>query len=660
MLARLLKVTTLIVLGVFLIKAVEYGALSALLTDRGCGFSCFLTALFREPPFLLAFLFLGGMPFVLWGRFRERSATIGLHAFAFGVLLLELLLTLYYTETLLPLDQTILYLSPQQLGRVVRNFGRVDLFAIACFLSLPVLYYLLWRIVRPLRLSLFFLLALPVGLALLYPTRPQLGHYPTRMVYYHQYDKLLFFLKSLAKTFEDSRNGREFPNLGWSVATFQEFKKNKRFLEREGEFHSYPFLHHRRSRNTLGPFFRKTSRPPDLVFLLVEGLSAEFSGGEPGEVSFTPFLDSLARHSLYFPNTLSASDRTFRLLPALFGSLPHGGKGFLNTGRNMPLHHSLLKTLHGKGYETAFYLSHEASYDNMEGFMRRQGVNAIIDRDDLPRYIDRPEHPRQGQTDSTIWGYLTDGDLLEGVLAHSRQHLASPFCQVILTLSLHYPFRFPDEARYRSVYRRIRDQSKGTRYEAEVKHYDEVFSCLLYVDDQLREFFERYQQRPEYENTLFIITGDHMVAGLPRKAVIDDYRVPLLIWSPLLKRGKTIRAVNSHLDLAPSLLALYEAQYGWTRPEQVHWLGSVLDTSAAFGSDRRMTFMRQNREVALLRNRYFLSDGRLYELQENLQTRAIGNDSLRPRLQKELKAVQQVHRYGVAKDKILPPGMLSE
>lgn len=68
----------------------------------------------------------------------------------------------------------------------------------------------------------------------------------------------------------------------------------------------HPFLHEERTPDTLGPLFdKRAGTPPNLVFIIVEGLGRSFSGPGARLGSFTPFLDELAGRSLYFENFLA-------------------------------------------------------------------------------------------------------------------------------------------------------------------------------------------------------------------------------------------------------------------------------------------------------------------------------------------------------------------
>ena len=86
-----------------------------------------------------------------------------------------------------------------------------------------------------------------------------------------------------------------------------------------------PFLHKKDTSNVLAPFFNLNSTtPPNIVILLVEGLARENSGKYSTFASATPFLDSLAEHSLTWLNCLSVSQKTFGVMPAVFRPLIAG------------------------------------------------------------------------------------------------------------------------------------------------------------------------------------------------------------------------------------------------------------------------------------------------------------------------------------------------
>src|SRR5574344_244873 len=99
---------------------------------------------------------------------------------------------------------------------------------------------------------------------------------------------------------------------------------------------------------------------------------------------------------------------------------------------------------------------------------------------------------------------------------------------------------------------------------------------VLNLDDAMKKFFEKYSKRPDFENTIFIITGDHSMPEITLQEKIDRYHVPLMIYSPLLKESKRFRSIVSHFDVAPSILAFYRENYQLKTPSTVAWVGDGL------------------------------------------------------------------------------------
>lgn len=146
----------------------------------------------------------------------------------------------------------------------------------------------------------------------------------------------------------------------------------------------YPFLHSEQTPDVLGPYFRiRPGQPPNLVFLIVEGLGRSFSGPDASLGSFTPQLDRLAGESLYWENFLAVQGRTFAVLSSIFASLPFGDNGFAMLGERMPPHASLLNVLKQHGYHLKFYSGFDLDFDNEGIFLRRQGTDVLVGRDDF-------------------------------------------------------------------------------------------------------------------------------------------------------------------------------------------------------------------------------------------------------------------------------------
>lgn len=93
-------------------------------------------------------------------------------------------------------------------------------------------------------------------------------------------------------------------------------------------------------------------------------------------------------------------------------------------------------------------------------------------------------------------------------------------------------------------------------------------------------------------------------------------------------------------------------------PRWVHWLGSPLDTSSNFQSERLIPFMRVNRNIdELLWQNHFISRGRLYRTDEKLRITKIDNDSIKQDLERKLELFNILNEYVCKQNTILAPNI---
>jgi phosphoglycerol transferase MdoB-like AlkP superfamily enzyme len=379
-----------------------------------------------------------------------------------------------------------------------------------------------------------------------------------------------------------------------------------------GEQPGYPFLHRDRTPDTLGPLLQKhAGTPPKLVFIIVEGLGRTFSGPGARLGSFTPFLDELAGRSLYWENFLSGQGRTFGVLPTVFGSLPFGENGFAALGERMPRHDSMLSVLKSQGYRLRFYTGSDAGFDNEAGYLRREGVDDIVSERDFGAAYKRGNE----------WGYA-DADLLDMTVERQQGEPAGPSVSIIQTTSMHSPFTFPGrDAWIERVRQRVAQLGLAKGAQAAYDAHPEIFASVLYTDDALRRYFERAASLPGYANTIFIITGDHRLPELPMDTRLERYHVPLIVFSPMLAAPRSMKAVSSQFDIAPSLLAYLGHQYQLNVPPEVTFLGTGLDTHPGFRNLHAVPLKQTKTELSdFISGGVYLAQGRQYALGDGLHT----------------------------------------
>ncbi len=414
----------------------------------------------------------------------------------------------------------------------------------------------------------------------------------------------------------------------------------------------YPLMHRVVYDDVLGPRFALSAQPPNIVFLVVEGLGRDFTGRGAVYGGFTPFLDSLADRALSWDNFLSTSGRTFGVLPSLLGSLPFGESGFMELGARMPAHATLATLLQPHGYETNYFTGTNGQFDRIDLFMERQGVSRFMDASGFPPGTPQLPPPPGGAS----WGYA-DGTLYNRSLELLSETRPAPRIDVYLTITTHEPFIPPDAPRYRA---RFAQRLTELRYDgaraAELQANAGIFQTLLYADDALRAFFARYATRADYARTIFVVTGDHRLIPMASDNRLARYHVPFIVYSPMLRAPQHITAISSHFDVLPSLLAMLKGRYGFALPDSAPWLGAGLDTARGFRHVHALPLMRTKNELDdYVDGARLLSGGELYVIDSTLRLSRVLDASARDSAATALNEFRAVNHYSTTSDHVAPP-----
>ena len=407
----------------------------------------------------------------------------------------------------------------------------------------------------------------------------------------------------------------------------------------------YPFLREERTPDVLGTLLRQAPAPPNLVFVIVEGLGRSFSGPGAAHGSFTPFLDELAERSLYFENFLANQGRTFAALPTIFGSLPFGDKGFAAHAdvKPLPPHLTLLSILGGQGYHVRFYAGFDLAFDKERPFLEQQNVASIVDSHSFG--------PGYGRANS--WGY-GDAELAARTLAGEAGNLPRPSVVVVQTVTLHTPYTFPEQATYADrLEQRLDALAVPAAARAHYREFSKVYTAILYADDALRTLVEGLARGPAWSNTILVLTGDHSIPELPLATRIERFHVPLIIHSPLLKAPARIKAVSSQMDLAPSLLAYLARGHGLRTPARVTWLGTGLDLEPRFRNVHEVP-LKLGKHIAadIVVGPWYLSRGQLFRLGDGMtETPATDAQAL-------AQAAAALARFSAGNDRFIETGAL--
>lgn len=404
--------------------------------------------------------------------------------------------------------------------------------------------------------------------------------------------------------------------------------------------------------DVLSPFFEIKEEKPNIVMIIVEGLGDEFIGKNEYR-GFTPFLDSLIPKSLYWENFVSNAGRTFGALPSILGSLPYGEKGFLELNP-LPAHSSLISILKSNDYNTTFYCGDESTFDHRINFLEYNNVDDIVDINKFDPSYTKTKANSGGFT----WGY-PDGEIFRKTLSEI-QTKKGPRLDIIMTLTNHEPFDFPEKQEYLKKVDHIINTNKTLELsKSEVETYKNIYACLLYTDHSIQKFMQAYAKRPDYKNTIFVITGDHRLIPIDQKDKLCRFHVPLYIYSPMLKKAQTFKSVSSHWDITPSLLSFLMNNYKMNKIEKTAWMSSGLDTVKRFRNIHTIPIM-QNKGVIneLIYKEYLYSSGELYKIDENFETTKISDSDILRTIEDTLRETKRLNAYLTQKNKIIPKSLL--
>ena len=306
-------------------------------------------------------------------------------------------------------------------------------------------------------------------------------------------------------------------------------------------------------------YFKREAKPvftvgnkPNVVIIIMESFASYKSSVSGNPIDPSPYLKKYADKGWYFKNFFTPTVGTARSIYAMLTSLPdvelHG------TSSRNPLivnQHSILEDF--KGYDKSYFIGGSASWGNIRGMLNESMDN-----------LDLYEEERYSAPRTDVWG-ISDADLAieaSKVLKTKKE----PFLAVIQTSGNHRPYTIPENAHGFKVRTDVTLE--------EVKKYGfasvEEYNSFRFLDYSVGLFMSEAQKSDYFKNTIFILWGDHGIDGYSQSVppgestsnlALGSYRVPFVIYSPLIKEPKVIDTVMSELDAVPSIASLAGISY---------------------------------------------------------------------------------------------------
>lgn len=278
--------------------------------------------------------------------------------------------------------------------------------------------------------------------------------------------------------------------------------------------------------------FPASPSKPNICILVLESFGKEYIGyNAVGRPSYTPFLDSLSKHSLYFNYFYANGLKSMDAVPAIFASIPAlFNKPFIISSAAGKKFVGLAACLKKTGYQSAFFHGADEGSMGFKPFLLRSGFDSYYSKDS---YEGSPQD-YDGQ-----WG-IYDEPFLQFAIQKMDQ-IQEPFMTGIFTLSSHHPFSIPQK--YQGNFH------SGTL---------PIHKSIQYTDFALKQFFMEASRHTWFSNTIFIITADHTAMNeTPRyQSAAGRYEVPLLIYAPGGNWVGLSNKTGQHIDILPTVLQM--------------------------------------------------------------------------------------------------------
>ena len=294
---------------------------------------------------------------------------------------------------------------------------------------------------------------------------------------------------------------------------------------------------------------------PNVVLVILESNGREYFGclNKKSNIkdfeSHTPFLDSLAQHSMIYNNAYSNGRQSIHGMSSILAGIPSFKDAFTSSPYTKQKIESLVSTLESLGYKTSFF--HGAANGSM-GFL---GFANILGID---KYYGRTEFNDDSEFDG-FWG-IWDEPFLQFMKTKLDEE-KSPFFSTVFTVSSHEPYNIP--SKYKNKFK-----------EGQIN----MHKCVEYTDFSIKQFFETAKKSTWFQNTIFVFVADHGNTTYYKEyyQAIERFAVPIIIYKPNSEYVGVDEDLAQQIDIYPTILDMI----GYQKPFR-SWGRSLLDKKSS-------------------------------------------------------------------------------
>ncbi|MGM3389181.1 LTA synthase family protein [Stutzerimonas stutzeri] len=274
----------------------------------------------------------------------------------------------------------------------------------------------------------------------------------------------------------------------------------------------------------------------NVVVILMESFAGRFVGALGSNDGITPYFDRLTKQGVLFERFFSNGTHTHQGMFASMACVPNlpGFEYLMQTPEGGNRFSGLPQLLSARGFNDVYVYNGDFGWDNQLGFFGNQGMTRFVGRNDFVNPV--VDDPTWGVSDQDMFGRaVTELHELDG---------EKPFYALLQTLSNHTPYALPEQLPVEPV------TGHGS--------LDQHLTAMRYSDWALGQFFENVRHAPWFDETLFVIIGDHGFGAHEQLTEMDLYRfhIPMLLIAPGAQEtfGARRDVVGTQVDMVPTIM----------------------------------------------------------------------------------------------------------
>ncbi len=279
----------------------------------------------------------------------------------------------------------------------------------------------------------------------------------------------------------------------------------------------------------------------NVVIVFLESTRAQSTTPYNEDLGTTPFLAELAEESLVFEQAYAVVPHTSKALVAsLCGVPPPLDTAKTESEPGIIPARCVADLLKERGYRSAFFQSATEEFERRPQLVENLGYEDFFATEDMSK---------EGFEETNYFGY-EDNIMLDPSREWLEENGDEPFLATYLTATGHHQYVVPH--RY------------GKKTFVEDEELNRYLNTMRYQDFFLMNLIAQYKDLGLYEETTFIILGDHG-EGFDEHGVKqhdntiyeEGLRIPLVIHQPgRWEEGKWIEPAVSGLDILPTVADL--------------------------------------------------------------------------------------------------------